>query len=514
MDTQLLLSSQLVIGEVLARWARKTPDNEALVFRNKRFTYREYNERVNRLANGLRTLGVNKGDKVALLFSNSNEIAEGFLAVCKLGAIVVPLNFRLVGRELVYQICNSDSIVLIFGEQYQETVNSIKDELPEIKEYISAGNSDISGFLNYEDFLASHDQSEPLVPVSEDDPAFIMYTSGTTGKPKGAVLTHKNVILSALITSIEAPGSPVEHMLCITPIFHVAAAGSLIKMLLAGGSTIIHDQFDPDEVLETIEKEKITYMFLVPAMWIMLLENDKINSIDKSSLQRALTGASVMPGTIKKKIMENFPNARLSDSFGQTEMSPVAVILRPEDFFRKQGSVGRPVMTIEARIVDENDNDVPQGEVGEIIYRGPTTMKEYYKNPKATAEAMRNGWFHSGDLVRADEEGFIYVVDRSKDMIISGGENIYAVEVEEVLYSHPAVLEAAVIGVPDPKWEEAVTAVLVLREGFQTTEEEIIEHCKQNLASYKKPKSVEFLDDLPKNATGKVQKFKLREKYQ
>ena len=255
-------------------------------------------------------------------------------------------------------------------------------------------------------------------------------------------------------------------------------------------------------------------MFLVPAMWIMLLENDKINSIDKSSLQRALTGASVMPGTIKKKIMENFPNARLSDSFGQTEMSPVAVILRPEDFFRKQGSVGRPVMTIEARIVDENDNDVPQGEVGEIIYRGPTTMKEYYKNPKATAEAMRNGWFHSGDLVRADEEGFIYVVDRSKDMIISGGENIYAVEVEEVLYSHPAVLEAAVIGVPDPKWEEAVTAVLVLREGFQTTEEEIIEHCKQNLASYKKPKSVEFLDDLPKNATGKVQKFKLREKYQ
>ncbi|MCP4754834.1 MAG: long-chain-fatty-acid--CoA ligase [Proteobacteria bacterium] len=514
MDTQLLLSSQLVIGEVLARWARKTPDREALVCRERRFTYRQYNERVNRLANGLQSLGVDKGDKVALLFTNSNEIAECFLAVCKLGAVVVPLNFRLIGRELVYQIRNSDSKVLIFGEQFQEMVNSIRDRLPEVKSYICAGHRNVAGTRNYEEFLGLHDTSEPMVPMFDDDPAFIMYTSGTTGQPKGAVLTHKNLILSALITSIEAPGSPAERMLCITPLFHVAAAGSLIKMLLLGGTTVVHDQFDPRRVLETIEKEKITYMFLVPAMWIMLLENEKIDGIDKSSLQRGLTGASVMPASIKKKVSEHFPKARLSDSFGQTEMSPVTAILRPEDFFRKQGSVGRPVMTIEARVVDESDNDVPQGQVGEIIYRGPTTMKEYYKNPEATAEAMRNGWFHSGDLVRIDEEGFIYVVDRSKDMIVSGGENIYAVEVEEVLYTHPSVLEAAVIGVPDPKWEEAVKAVVVLREGYQATEEEIIEHCRQNLAGYKKPKSVEFLEELPKNATGKVQKFILREKYQ
>jgi fatty-acyl-CoA synthase len=284
-------------------------------------------------------------------------------------------------------------------------------------------------------------------------------------------------------------------------------------MLLVGGTAIITDRFVPDDILQSIEKEKITYLLLVPAMWILLLESPNINNFDTSSLKRVLTGASVMPIAIKKKILQHFPNARLSDSFGQTEMSPTTTILKPVDVIRKQGSVGKPVITIEARIVDENDNDVPQGEVGEIVYRGPTTMKEYYRDPEATAEVMRNGWFHSGDLVQADEEGYIYVVDRSKDMIISGGENIYAVEVEDVLYAHPAIMEASVIGVPDPVWEEAVKAIVVLKQGQQASEAEIIEHCKHNLAGYKKPKSIEFVDEIPKTATGKVQKFKLREKY-
>ncbi|MEN8243469.1 MAG: long-chain fatty acid--CoA ligase [Thermodesulfobacteriota bacterium] len=513
METQLMLSKQLVIGEFLARWSRKEPAREALVYKEQRYTYRDLNERVNRLANGLKSLGIGRSDKVALLMTNCNQMIECYCAICKLGAVAVPLNFRLAGPEIAYQIDNSDACLLIFGQSFLDLVHSVSDQFANIEAQICVGGSEDEKTRNYEDFLSSFESSEPLVPIEDDDPAFILYTSGTTGKPKGAVMTHKNLLLNALITTLEIPGTPYERCLCSVPLFHAGGLSTFLKILLVGGTFIITDQFDPVETLDLIEREQVSYLLLVPAMWIQLLETPEIVDYDTSSLKRALTAASIMPVSVKSKILEYFPNARLSDSFGQTEMGPVATTLKPEDVLRKKGSVGRPCITVETRIVDTHDNDVPQGQVGEIIYRGPTVMKEYYKNPQATTEAMRNGWFHSGDLVKADEEGFIYVVDRLKDIIISGGENIYAVEVEETLYSHPAVLEAAVIGVPDPKWEEAVKAIVVLKEGYQATEPEIIEHCRQNLASYKKPKSVVFVDSLPKNATGKVLKFKLREQY-
>lgn len=507
------LSRQLILGEVLARWARKTPDREALVFKDKRYTYSQFNERVNRLANGLMGLGIEKGDKVAVLFMNCMEIVECYFALAKIGGVVVPNNFRLTGRELSYQIDQSDSKALIFGEMFQEVVNSIRPQLPKVKLYICVSEGGVEGTIDYEKVVQEGSPEEPLVPVEDDDPAFIMYTAGTTGRPKGAVLTHKNQLMLAVNTSIEGGVGQPGKQLLVFPIFHQAATGALIIGVFLGATAVILDIPTLENIMTAIQEEKIQAVGLVPALWNWIVNHPNFKDYDLSSLEQGATGAAPMPLELKRKIVELFPNIRLSEAFGMTETSASAVSAKHEDILTKQGTVGRPMINVEARVVDDYDNDVPIGEVGEIVYRGPTVMKEYYNDPEATAEAFRGGWFHSGDLVRQDEDGYIYVVDRKKDMIISGGENIYPAEIEEVLYTHPKILESAVIGVPDPDWGESVKAIVVPKQGETLTEEDIIEHCKKNLASYKKPKSVDFVDVLPRNPQGKVLKFVLREKY-
>jgi len=512
-SVQLDLSRQLVLGEVLARWARKTPDREALVFNDKRYTYSQFNERVNRLANGLMGLGIEKGDKVAVLFMNCMEIMECYFALAKIGSVVVPNNFRLTGRELSYQIDQSDSKALIFGEMFQEVVNSIRPQLPKVKLYICVSEGGVEGTIDYEKVVQEGSPEEPLVPVEDDDPAFIMYTAGTTGRPKGAVLTHKNQLMLAVNTSIEGGVGQPGKQLLVFPIFHQAATGALIIGVFLGATAVILDIPTLENIMTAIQEEKIQAVGLVPALWNWIVNHPHFKDYDLSSLEHGATGAAPMPLELKRKIVAALPNMRLSEAFGMTETSASAVSAKHEDILTKQGTVGRPMINVEARVVDDDDNDVPIGEVGEIVYRGPTVMKEYYNDPEATAEAFRGGWFHSGDLVRQDEDGYIYVVDRKKDMIISGGENIYPAEIEEVLYTHPKILEAAVIGVPDPDWGESVKAIVVPKQGETLTEEDIIDYCKKNLASYKKPKSVDFVDVLPRNPQGKVLKFVLREKY-
>ncbi len=513
MSKQPDTSSQLVLGELTARWARKQPGKNAVCYNNRHFTYAVFNERVNRLANSLANLGIAKGDKVSLLFLNCNQILEGYFALGKLGAVAVPLNFRLAGPELSYQINHSDSRALIFGKDFLPVIKSIRKDLPNVEHLIIADRGNEEGLLDYEDLLVKGLHAEPCVYVDDDDPLFIMYTSGTTGKPKGAVLTHKNVLMDTINIAQEIGLSEKEHYLCVPPLFHMAAAAVAITMLYIGASTTICDNFVPQDIPGIIQDEKITLLFLVPAMWIFLLQVPDIQNFDLDSIRIGVTGAAVMPTEVKNKIMSRFPNAGIYDIFGQTEMSPCTTMLKAEDALRKPGSVGRRIINVDARVVDFEGKDLPPGEIGEIVYRGPTVMKEYYKNPGATEEAMAGGWFHSGDLVREDEEGYIFVVDRKKDMIISGGENIYAAEVEEVLFSHPKILEAAVIGVGDPQWGEAVKALVVAKQGEVLDESEIIEYCKERLAGYKKPKTVEFLDSLPRNAAGKVLKFKLRQQY-
>jgi acyl-CoA synthetase (AMP-forming)/AMP-acid ligase II len=513
MSVELNLSKQLVLGEIPARWARKTPDREAFVFNENRLTFAQFNRRVNRLANALIDLGIDKDDKVSVLFMNCIEILECYMALSKIGAVVVPINFRLVAPEISYQLEQSDTTAVIYGEMFHEVINALRDRHPKIRRYICLSEMKIEGTIHYETLLEEGSPGEPLVYVDDDDPAFIMYTSGTTGKPKGAVLTHKNLIAEITNIVLENGMQKGDRSIFSAPLYHIAALIHTLSIFFLGGFSVIMDKFETRELLRLIEKERPQVAQLIPSMWIFLLEEPSLSEYDTSSLRNVGTGGAILPVEVNKKAKKLFPKVAIFNIFGQTETSAGTTIQIPEHALTKEGSVGRRLSCIEARIVDDDDKDLPVGRVGEIVYRGPTVMKGYYKNPEATARAMRGGWFHSGDLVREDEDGFIYVVDRKDDMIISGGENIYPAEVEGVLFTHPGILEAAVIGVPDPQWGKNIKALVVPKKGETLTEKEIIDYCKQHLASYKKPKSVEFLKTLPRNASGKVLKTTLWEKY-
>lgn len=514
METQLHLSRNLLLGETLAKNARKFPDKTAIKEGVRVFTYSQYNFRVNKLANAFRDIGVGRGDKVAVLLFNSIEIIDCYFALGKLGAVAVPVNFRLVGAEIAYIVNNSDSVAFVFDASFEKVIDTVKDLMPQVKHFIaSPGPGAMSYALGYDDFLSGGSGVEPLVPVNDGEPALIMYTSGTTGRPKGAVLSHKNILSNVICNLIDRPGSSSDIGLIVPPLFHVASMLLTMQMFFMGATTVIHRAFDPTAIMSSIVNEKITTLFLVPAMWNFLLQVPNLEQYDVSSVKTAITGAAIMPLNLKKKILQVFPGLQLYDVFGQTEMSPVTTMLKPEDTLLKPTSVGKPLVGVEIRVVNSENQDVPPGEVGEIVYRGPNMMLEYYKNPEATAEAFAGGWFHSGDMVRLDEEGFVYVVDRKKDMVNSGGENVYPAEVEEVLYMHEKILEAAVIGIPSEKWGESVHAVVVPKPGQTLTGEEVIDFCAKHLAAYKKPRSVEFIAALPRNAAGKVLKTRLREKH-
>jgi len=510
MSVEIALSKQMVLGEMLARWARKNPDKEAVVFKGKRLSYRHLNERVNRLSQGLLKLGIGKGDKVAVIFMNCLEIVECYFALAKIGAVVVPLSFRFTGSEYKYQIGNSDARALIYGEMFNNVVSSIRPQLQKVEHYISVSTEGVKDAIDYETLLRESSSMEPLIMVEDDDPAFIMYTSGTTGSPKGAVLTHKNQMMQAINLSINIKDI-IDRQLIVFPLFHQAATSFLIFGVFNGGTSVILEDPTPENIMEAIQNEKVDEVGLVSALWNWIVNHPKLKEYDLSSLKMGVTGAAPMPIEVKNRILELFPKMRLNEGFGMTETAASGTNALHEDIIRAHGTVGKPRINMEVRIVDPDGNDVPIGQSGEIVYRGPTVMKEYYKNPTATAEAFRDGWFHSGDLVRQDEEGYIYVVDRLKDMIISGGENIYPAEIENVLYNHPKILEAAVIGIPDTKWGECVKAYIVPKKNETLTEEEVIAFCREQLASFKKPKIVQFIEALPRNTSGKVLKTTLRE---
>jgi acyl-CoA synthetase (AMP-forming)/AMP-acid ligase II len=339
-----------------------------------------------------------------------------------------------------------------------------------------------------------------------------MYTSGTTGKPKGAVITHGNVLWNLVNTILGREEKEGEVSLVIGPLYHTAALNNhfTIRVALPGMSILIKN-FDPRKVMEIIEREKVTVISGAPAVFHLLFALPDIAKYDTRSITKCTTGASILPDETKNGLLKLFPNIKgIYDVYGCTEASPCMTILKAEDSLRKRECVGPPLPFLEMKIVDDQDQPVPVGEVGELICRGPNVMKGYYKDPQATREALKGGWLHTGDLARMDEEGFVYIVDRKKDMIISGGENIYPREIEEALYHHPKIQEAAVIGTPDPLWGESVKAFVVLKEGAAMREEEAMEYCKNHLASYKKPKSVRFVPSLPRNPSGKVLKTILR----
>jgi fatty-acyl-CoA synthase len=500
----------MTASDQLGRWARTTPEVWAVRFEGSGRTYAELDERVTRLARALRERGVGTGDRVAVLTLNGMETWETYLAGVRLGAIVVPVNFRLVADEVAYVLTDSGASVLVVDSALAELGAKAREHAPGVTSVLQVGEE-------YEAALAAAG-NEPLdVVVDEDEPAFIMYTSGTTGRPKGAVLTHRNLLMH-VFSQVTHVGSDPEDRVGApgAPLFHIAGlAGGLPPLLLGGTHVIIRSgAFDPAETLDMIEREKVTNIFLVPAMWAAVVAVPDIADRDLSSLRRISWGAAPASTTLLRTMIDTFPQAEVMTAFGQTECSPVTCFLRGEDSIRKIGSIGTPMLNVEVRVVDPEMNDVPRGEVGEIVYRSPMVMTGYWNKPEATAEAFRGGWFHSGDLVRQDEDGYFYVVDRLKDMIISGGENIYCAEVEDVLAAHPKVGEVALIGVADTKYGEAPLAVVAPRDPADPpTSEELAAWCRERLARYKNPREYSIVGSLPRNPSGKVLKTALREEH-
>jgi len=501
------------VGCFLSKSARKYSKKTAFIFEGQRETYEEFNNQANRLANGLIALGLRKGDKVATLFFNCPAMCESYFGIIKAGGVMVPLNARLSWRELAALVGHSDARFLIFDEEFKETIGLLKPHANNVEKYIMAGGDPPAGILSYKGLLDGSATEEPGVEVDEEDDLMIVYTAGTTGQPKGVLVTHYNYIWSALNGATDMSLGHEDINLVVFPIFHTGGLASLFMRVMMGCTLVLMKKIDLREMLKTIEREKVTSMAMVPTLLNALLQLPDLKSYDTSSVRMYTSAAAIFPVKVKNQFSKVFPNAALFEVYGLSEACGTNTVLLPRDAYRKIACVGKAFTHHEVIVADETGREVPPGEVGEILIRGPVVMKGYYKDAQATAEAIRDGWLHTGDMAKVDEEGYIYIVDRKKDIIVSGGINIYPREIEEVLYSHPKIAEAAVIGVPDDKWGETIKALVVPKEGQVLSEEEVIAFCRENLASYKKPTSVEFLPTLPKNVAGKVLKTELREKY-
>ena len=500
----------------LARHALMQPDTTALRFLGHTTTWGELDRRVTALAGALSRRGVGFGDRVLILMLNRTEFIESFLAANKLGAIAVPVNFRMTPPEIAFLVSDCQARVVITETVLANVATAVRDLDPTLQTVIVAGGAPDDSVIGYDDVIAEQGDPAPVVDIPNDSPALIMYTSGTTGRPKGAVLTHTNIAGQAM-TNLFTIAADVNNDVGFigVPLFHIAGIGNTITPLQLGLPTVIYPlgAFDPAHLLDVLEAEQVTTMFLVPAQWQAVVAEQRANP-RKLALRVLSWGAAPASDTLLREMAETFPGTQIYAAFGQTEMSPVTCMLLAQDAIRKLGSVGKVIPTVAARVVDGNMNDVPVGQVGEIVYRAPTLMAGYWNNPKATAEAFEGGWFHSGDLVRQDDEGYVWVVDRKKDMIISGGENIYCAEVENALAAHPAIVEAAVIGRPDEKWGEVPVAVLALAATHSDLGlADVDEFLTERLARYKHPKALEIVDALPRNPAGKVLKTELRARF-
>ena len=507
-----LLSRRLHWNNQVRRHALVRPGHTALELGGDARTWAELDRNARLFAGALEDLGVVSGDRVVMLMMNRLEFVESLLAINSIGAIAVPVNVRTAPPELTYLVEDSGATAIVTDTDLVGVVSaSGVAEARSVPVVVSGGGD--RGYRSYDDMLALGRDGQ-VVDVTEDAPALIMYTSGTTGRPKGAVLTHSN-LQAQCAGSLDSLGCRKGDVLaCAVPLFHIGGIASLVVQLFLGEKTSIFPLggFDPDVTLDELQRVGATWTFLVPAQWQVVSAAQLAEPRDLS-LRMACWGAAPASDTILEAMAEAFPDADSVAVFGQTETTGFAYTLDGADARRKIGSVGKPIASIWSRIVDVEMNDVAAGEVGEVVYRGPTVMQGYWGRPEATEEAFRGGWFHSGDLVRQDDEGFLYVVDRVKDMIISGGENIYCAEVENAMAKHPAIAEATLIGRGDERWGEVPVAVVALTPGSELSLEELQTFLGQHLARFKQPKELVVIDALPRNASGKVVKPSLRESY-
>jgi len=507
------------LGMIFDQTVSKYPEKEALVDlrKNQRWTYREWKGEVHRLANALLASGVGKGDRVSTFLFNTDELATALFACAKIGAVFNPINFRLKSEEVAYILNDASPKVVIFEEHLAAPISAIQPQFPGIQFWIIDGKK-LDYAKSYHEQVAAAGTNLPKIEVNEMDTYAIMYTSGTTGRPKGVIHRHRDMAEQSLICTAVIKYTKNDVGLVVAPMFHCAELHCcIIPRVHAGASSIIMHQFDPAAALETIDQEKVTVMFAVPTMWSMMAQQEEAGAKVKS-LRRGLYGAAPMAPVLVKRVKEVL-GIDLIQAYGQTEMGPAITFLAEDEQLTKAGSAGKAAYNHEIRIVRPNeegpsepDEMLKPGEVGEIIVKGPCMMAGYFNRQEATEKALYKGWYHSSDLGYLDEDGYLYVADRVDDMIISGGENIYPREVEDVLHEHPAVNDVAVLGIPDEKWGESVLAFVVAKDP-NLTEQELEEFCKNNdnLAGYKRPRSYRFVDELPRNASGKIQKFLLRE---
>ena len=505
----------MTLGAMLRRRARIEPDRIAYRFGDRHRSFGEVDARVDRLATALADRGVGHGDRVATMMFNGIEHFEVLFATARLGAIFVPINFRLAPDEVEYILTDAEPTVVVVDDAAVDLDDALFERAG-VRTVLSISSPRHRDRDEDYEVAVATPANVPPVTGTERDPVLLMYTSGTTGRPKGALLSHFNIVVNTF-TKIITHGITGEGEVWMSalPMCHIAGVSSIFPCLMLGGTCVVlgSRDFDPEDVVGVLEREHVTHCFLVPTQWQQVCAVPDAGR-RATHLRQIAWGGSIAPMATLEAMAATFPDVSTYSTFGQTEMSPLTCVLNGRDAVRKMGSVGRPVPNLELRIVDDEMRDVPDGEVGEAVYRGPTMLLEYWRDPAATAAAFQGGWFHSGDLVRRDSEGFVYVVDRKKDMIISGGENIYSAEVEAVILRHPAVREVALIGMPHPKWVETPVAVIVVEPGRPVpTLDEIAAWCRESLASFKKPTDLRVVDALPRNAGGKVLKKLLREAY-
>ncbi len=507
------------VGLFLAKRAHLNPALTACIdpAGNRSYTYRELNERCNGTAGFLHALGVRKGDRVALLLLNSPEYMESFFAVAKIGAVVVPLNWRLVADELEFILSDAGATTLIFSEEFAPMVEDLKSRgLESLQNWVCVDGvgGDQKGLPAFAESYAKLQGGaavdEPVIDASDDDDLYIMYTSGTTGHPKGVVHTHSTAMWGALTISVTSDVRYRDVYIVALPLFHVGALTPLTVNVYRGATSILMRTFDPVEVWKLVQEHNVTVMLAVPAMLNFMLQVLEKAGFDYSSLRWIMSGAAPVPVTLIQAYAGI--GIEIHQVYGLTETCGPACLISPEDAISKAGSTGKAFFHTNVRIVDDAGNDVPAGDVGEVIVSGRHIMKEYWRRPDETAKTIRDGWLYTGDLASMDEEGFVYIQDRKKDMIISGGENIYPAELENVLLGHAGITDAAVIGQPSPKWGESPLAIVV-RSDESLAESAVLEYCEGKLARFKMPKGVEFVDEIPRNPSGKILKRILRDRF-
>ncbi len=505
------------IFDTLRRSAARHPSKLAIKHLNHQWTYAELYDLCLCIANGLRERGIQTGDRVAILSRNSGTFIATRYAIAAAGAILVPVNFMLNTEGAAYILKHSGAKLLFVGSEEKKLAECAAQSCPQLDELIWMenfyGDDTPSGFSSFKSIISEHRfTGEP--DLSLRVPAQIIYTSGTESAPKGAVLSHEAVIWQYGSCQIEAEIQESDKALHALPLYHCAQLDCFLgPSIQVGGTNIVTSDTSPENLLTLLSSEEISSFFAPPTVWIALLNHPLFDQVDLSKLAKGYYGASIMPVEIMKELLRRLPHIRLWNLYGQTEIAPVATILKPEDQLRKPGAAGKPVIHVETRLVDDDGNDVAMGEVGEVVHRSPQLMTEYFNDPEKTEAAFSGGWFHSGDLATKDSEGYITIVDRKKDMIKTGGENVSGREVEEAIYQYSGIEEVAVIGLPHPKWIEAVTAVVVAKKGRTISEAALLEHCRAVLATFKVPQKIIVVDTLPRNPSGKILKRDLRQTY-